>query len=163
MSLLGHGGVTGAELGDKEGELRDMSDRPEEILIEGLGGGDDSVGVVESQLCSIQSSDGTIESGTVLWEISSAITPCLELRDELLTCVEDRRPYLFSSHSIMSTHDIDESEPSSWSAAIVSEMSSPMIFSSSVLSAARAARKSFRFSVASSCISRVAGLSDAVC
>ena len=51
---------------DKEGELRDMSDRLEEILIEGLGGGDDSVGVVESQLCSIQSSDGTIESGTVL-------------------------------------------------------------------------------------------------
>ena len=83
MSLLSHGGVTCAKLGDKEGELRDMSDRLEEILIEGLGGGDDSVGVVESQLCSIQSSDGTIESGTVLWEISSAITPCLKLRDEL--------------------------------------------------------------------------------
>ena len=57
MSLLGHGGVTGAELGDKEGELRDMSDGLEEILVEGLGGGDDGVGVVESQLCSIQSSD----------------------------------------------------------------------------------------------------------
>ena len=57
MSLLGHGGVTGAELGDEEGELRDVSDGLEEILVEGLGGGDGGVGVVESQLCSIQSSN----------------------------------------------------------------------------------------------------------
>ena len=57
MSLLGHGRVTGAELGNEEGELGDMGDGLEEILVEGLRGGDDGVSVVKSQLCSIQSSN----------------------------------------------------------------------------------------------------------
>jgi hypothetical protein len=57
MRLLGHGRVTGAELGNEEGELGDMGDGLEEILVEGLGGGDDGVSVVKSQLCSIQSSN----------------------------------------------------------------------------------------------------------
>ena len=57
MRLLGHGRVTRAEGGYEEGELGDVGDGPEEVLIESLGGGDDGVGVVESQLCSIQSSN----------------------------------------------------------------------------------------------------------
>ena len=52
-------------------------------------------------------------------------------------------------------------EQSFWSAAMVSAMSSLITFRSSVLSSILAVGKSFSFSDASVCMSRVAGLSDA--
>ena len=92
MSLLGHGRVTGAELGNEEGELGDMSNGLEEVLVEGLGGGDDGVSVVKAQLCSIQSSNGAIESGAVLWKIRGSITSCLKLGDELFHVCRGQAP-----------------------------------------------------------------------
>ena len=48
MRLLGHGGVPCAKGGDQEGELGDVGDRFKEVLIKGLGGRDDGVGIIKT-------------------------------------------------------------------------------------------------------------------
>ena len=84
MRLLGHGRVTRAEGGYEVGELGDVGDGFEEVLIESLGGGDDGVCIVKAHLCSIQSSDRTIEPGTVFWKICWTFAPGLQLCNQLL-------------------------------------------------------------------------------
>ena len=84
MRLLGHGRVTRAEGGYEEGELGDVGDGFEEVLIESLGGGDDGVCIIKTTLCSIQLSDRAIESGTVFGKICCSVTPGLQLYNQLL-------------------------------------------------------------------------------
>ena len=84
MRLLSHGRVTRAEGGYEEGELGDVGDGFEEVLIKSLKRGDDGVCIVKTHLCSIQSSDRTIESGTVFGKICWSFTPGLQLCNQLL-------------------------------------------------------------------------------
>ena len=67
----------GSEGCDKHRELWKVRYRFKHELIEGLGGGDDGVGIVESRLCSLESSNGSIESGAMEREISGAFTSWL--------------------------------------------------------------------------------------
>ena len=92
--------------------MGNVSDAFEKILVEGLRCRNDRVRIVETQLCTIQSSNRATEPGTVPGEVSWSVTARLKLSAELF-CAELSAPYLRSSQVIIVAHVTDAMVPSS--------------------------------------------------